>query len=183
MGSVADQSSPETVEETVSEDAFNKLAFMQRSAFDANGEWKAMVIGESDDFRSFAALGAPDREPPFFAPVKEASMKASSSWSFPRACNSLAKMRCSFASRATVGGGGGRSGTVGTYRGVLATACQSPKPTEFRWHRSRVLPWAPSTAGASLRSEDRFDQLPLGIAEFPSSSHALVTAPFLMRRK
>jgi len=27
--------------------------------------------GESDDFRSFAALGGPDCEAPFFAPVKE----------------------------------------------------------------------------------------------------------------
>jgi hypothetical protein len=60
-GSVADQSSPETVEETVSEDAFNKLAFRATKPFDANCEWKAMVIGESDDFRSFAALVAPER--------------------------------------------------------------------------------------------------------------------------
>jgi hypothetical protein len=60
-------------------------------------------------------------------------MKASSSWSFPRPCNSLAKMRkvrSGFVSRTT--SGGGRSGPAGTYRGVLATASLSPKPTEFR---------------------------------------------------
>ncbi len=76
---VADQSRREGVEETVSEDAFDELAFMRRSAFDTNGERKTVIIGEGDDFRPFAALGGPDREAPFFAPVKEASIKASSS--------------------------------------------------------------------------------------------------------
>ena len=50
------------------------------------------VIGESHDFRPFAALGGLDREAPLFAPVKEASMKASSSSSFPGACNSFARV-------------------------------------------------------------------------------------------
>ena len=36
-----------------------------------------MIIGKSDDFRSFVAFGGPDREAPFFVPVKEASIKAS----------------------------------------------------------------------------------------------------------
>ena len=75
------------------EDAFDELALMRRSAFDTNGERKTVIIGESDDFRPFAALGRPDREAPFFAPVKEASMKASSSCSFPRACSSSANVR------------------------------------------------------------------------------------------
>jgi hypothetical protein len=35
-----------------------------------------VIIGKSDDFRSLAAFGGPDRETPFFVPVKEASMKA-----------------------------------------------------------------------------------------------------------
>ena len=84
------------------EDPFDQLAFVWRSAFDADGEKKTVIIGESNDFRAFAALRGPDPEAPFFAPVKEASMKASSSWSFPRACNSLArvrKMRSSLPSR------------------------------------------------------------------------------------
>ena len=93
VGFVADQSRREGVEETVSEDAFDELAFVRRSAFDTNGERKTVIIGESDDFRPFAALAGPDREAPFFAPVKEASMKASSSCSFPRACSSSAKVR------------------------------------------------------------------------------------------
>lgn len=79
------------MEEAVSEYAFDKLAFVRRSAFDTNGERKTVIIGESDDFRPLAAFGGPDREAPVFAPVKEASMKAFSSCSFPRACNSSAK--------------------------------------------------------------------------------------------
>ena len=102
IGFIADQSCREGVEEAVSEDAFHELAFVRRSAFDTNGERKTVIIGESDDFRPFAAFGGPDREAPFFAPVKEASMKASSSRNLPRACNSSArtrKMRSSLPSR------------------------------------------------------------------------------------
>src|SRR5215469_18716802 len=87
---VADQSCREEVEEAVPEDPFDELAFVRRSAFDTNGERKTVIIGESDDLRPFAAFGRPNGEAPFFAPVKEASMKASSSSSFPRACNSSA---------------------------------------------------------------------------------------------
>jgi len=98
IGFVADQSRGERVEEALSEDPFDKLAFERRSAFDTNGERKTVIIGKSEDFRAFAAFGRHDREAPFFAPVKEASMKTSSKWSFPRACNSSArtcKMRSS----------------------------------------------------------------------------------------
>ena len=52
-----------------------------------------MIIGESKDFRPLAAFGRPDREAPFFAPLKEASMNSSSRSSFPRACNSSASTR------------------------------------------------------------------------------------------
>ena len=102
IGFVADQSRRERVEEAVSEDPFDKLALVRRSAFDTNGERKTVIIGKSDDFRSFAAFGGPDSEAPFFAPVKEASIKASSRSSFPRACNSSAstcKMRSGLPAR------------------------------------------------------------------------------------
>ena len=125
VGFVADQSRREGVEEAVSEDAFDELAFVRRSAFDTNGERKTVIIGESDDFRPFAAFGGPDREAPFFAPVKEASMKASSSCSFPRACNSSAstcRMRFSLPLSPTAGSGGGRSGTAGIFSAAHATA-------------------------------------------------------------
>jgi hypothetical protein len=98
---VTDQSCRESVKETLAEDPFDKLAFVRRSAFDTNGERKTVIIGESDDFRPLAAFGGADRETPFFAPVKEASIKASSSCSFPRACNSCAstcRMRSSLPS-------------------------------------------------------------------------------------
>jgi hypothetical protein len=65
IGFVVDQSRRERVEEAVPEDPFNKLAFVRRSAFDTNGERKTVIIGKSDDFRSFAAFGGPDREAPF----------------------------------------------------------------------------------------------------------------------
>ena len=97
------------------EDAFDELTFVW--SFDTNGERKTVIIGESDDFRPFAALGGPHREAPFLAPVKEASMKASSSCSFPRACNSSArtrKMPSSLRSAPTAGSGGGKSGTADT---------------------------------------------------------------------
>ena len=65
---VADQSRREGAEEAVPEDAFDELALMWRSAFDTNGERETVIIGESDDFRPFAALGGPDREAPLFTP-------------------------------------------------------------------------------------------------------------------
>ena len=67
---VPDQSRWEGVEEAVPEDPFDELAFVRRSALDTNGERKTVIIGESDDLRSFTAFGGPDREAPFFAPVK-----------------------------------------------------------------------------------------------------------------
>src|SRR5262252_4575443 len=59
----------------------------------------------------------------------------------------------------------------------LRPAAQDPQDSVE--HRSRVLPGTTSTIRASLRSQDRFDELPLGIAEFPSSSHALLLPAFL----
>jgi hypothetical protein len=61
VGFVADQSRREGVEEAVSEEAVDELAFVRRSAFDTNGERKAVIPGESDDFRSLATFGGPDR--------------------------------------------------------------------------------------------------------------------------
>jgi hypothetical protein len=153
---VTDQSRRKDVEEAVSEDAFDELAFVRRSAFDTNGERKTAIIGESDDFRSLAAFGGPDREAPFFALVKEASMKASSSCSFPRACNSSVatrKMRSSLPSR---------------------THC---------WKR-RWQVWYGGCQGRPRPSERRFGRKIGSInchwaSEFPSSPHALLLPAFL----
>jgi len=83
------------VEETLAEDPFDKLAFVRRSTFDTNGE-KTVIISESDDFRPLAAFGGADRETPFFAPVKEASIKASSTMACTHSRTSVLKMRTHF---------------------------------------------------------------------------------------
>ena len=93
VGFVADQSRWEGVEGSSARGPFDELAFVRRSAFNTNSERKTVIIGESKDFRPFAAFGRPDRKAPFFAPAKEASMNASSRSSFPRACNSSASTR------------------------------------------------------------------------------------------
>jgi hypothetical protein len=68
VGFVADQSCGEGIEEAMPEDAFDELTFVWRSAFDTNGERKTVIIGESDDFRSLAAFGGPDRQALFLPP-------------------------------------------------------------------------------------------------------------------
>jgi hypothetical protein len=65
VGFVADQSRREGVEEAVSEEAVDELAFVRRSAFDTNGDRKTVIIGGSDDFRSLAAFGGATARPPF----------------------------------------------------------------------------------------------------------------------
>jgi hypothetical protein len=66
------------------------------------------------------------------------------------------------------------------FLGQFAPLCPRPQdPQDPVEDGSGVLPRTTSTIGASLRSQDRFDQLPLGIAEFPSSSHALLLPVFL----
>lgn len=52
----------------------------------------------------------------------------------------------------------------------LRSGAQAPQNSVE--YRSCVLPRSAPTIGASLGSQDWFDHLPLGIAEFPSSSHA-----------
>src|ERR1700692_4670691 len=77
IGFVADQSRRERVEEAVPGTPSTSWLSCGEALFDTNGERKTVIIGKSDDFRSFAAFGGPDSEAPFFAPVKEASIKAS----------------------------------------------------------------------------------------------------------
>jgi hypothetical protein len=131
---VADQSCREGVEETFSEHPFDKLAFVRRSVFDTNGQRKTVIISESDDFRPLAAFGGADREAPFFVPVKEASIKASSSCSSLEPVTPLpAHARCaqSCLPLPTAGSGGGRSGRADICWAVLATAPLYPRPRGF----------------------------------------------------
>lgn len=126
---VADQAFGKEGEEAVPEDSLDELAFMRRSAFHANGERKTVAIGDSDDFRALATPCGPDRKAPFFAPEKEASMKASSSSSFPRARNfwdarAVSVPTCPLAH--TVENADGRSGTAGISSTVPATGHRCP---------------------------------------------------------
>jgi hypothetical protein len=156
IGLVADQSRREGVEEAVPEDPFDQLAFVRRGAFDTNGERKTVIIRESDDFRPLAAFGGPDCEAPFFAPVKEASMKASSKSSFPRAVTPRpVRARCApvCLPARTAGNGDGRSGTAGTCWAVRAPALRGAQhPQNSVEDRSRVLPRPTTTVGTPLRS-------------------------------
>jgi hypothetical protein len=177
---VADQSLRESVEETLAEDPFDKLAFVRRSAFDANGERKTVIIGESDDFRSLAAFGGADRETSFFAPVKEASIKASSSCSSQQLLRQHLQDALQFALSHPLL----EAAVAGLVRRVFSRQLTplrpcTQDPQDSVENRSRVLPRTTSTIGASLRSQDRFNQLSLGIVEFPSSSHGSFLTAFL----
>ena len=68
IGSVADQSCREGVEEAVSEDAFNELAVVRRSAFDANGERKTVASARAMIFVPLPRLVGPTARPPFLPP-------------------------------------------------------------------------------------------------------------------
>lgn len=101
VGGVANQSFGKFVEEALPEDFFDELAFVRRSALDTS-ERKTVISADGEDLRALAALGGPDRKAPFFAPEKDASIKASSRSSFPRVCNisaSTRKIRSNFPSR------------------------------------------------------------------------------------
>ena len=109
-------------------------------------------------------------------------MKASSSYSFPRPATPPPRHArcvpvCPLAP--TAGSGGVKSGTADICWQLAPLRPGTQDPQDSVEHSSRVLPGAASAIGASLRSQDRFDQLPLGIAEFPSSSHALLLSAFL----
>jgi hypothetical protein len=74
VGGVADQSFCEFVEEALTESFFDELPFVGRSALDINGERKTVISADGEDLGAFAVLGRANREPPFFAPVKDASI-------------------------------------------------------------------------------------------------------------
>src|ERR1035437_3384516 len=93
VGLVADQPFWQFIEETSGQHSFHKPALGRRSAFDRYGERKTVTRGDSDDFRTLAALGGTDCKAPFLALAKVASTKASSRFSLPRSCSCLASRR------------------------------------------------------------------------------------------
>jgi hypothetical protein len=70
----------------------------------------------------------------------------------------------------------GKAGIRWVFRATLA---QYPRPTRFVEHGSRVLQWTTAAVRPPLGSQERLDRFPMGIAEFPSSSHALLLPVFL----
>jgi hypothetical protein len=52
-------------------------------------------------------------------------------------------------------------------------------PQDSIEHGSRILPGTTATIGAAFGAQYRFDKFPLGIADFPSSSHALLLTQFI----
>jgi hypothetical protein len=55
-------------------------------------------------------------------------------------------------------------------------------PPDAMQHRSCVLPRTTPALGASFVSQGWFDESPLGITRFPSSSHALPLPAFLPQK-
>ena len=55
VGSVANQSFGKFVEEALSENLFDQLAFVRRSALDTNGQRKTVISADGEDLRPFAA--------------------------------------------------------------------------------------------------------------------------------
>jgi hypothetical protein len=158
-----DQPCREGVEEDVPEDASKSWLSCGVVSFVA-GERKTVIIGESDDFRPFAVWWVRPRGPlSCLAPVKEASMKASSSFSFPPACNSSSSAQdglptCLPAPNA--GRGDDRSGMADICWATRAAVPQHPQNSVE--HGSRVLPRTTATVRAPLRPQERFDQFPMG---------------------
>jgi hypothetical protein len=140
-----------------------------------------VTIGNSDDLGAFATARGTDREAPFFAPVKEASMKASSTRSLPRACSSSAstrRIRSSLSFRTHCWNRRWHVWYGGYLSEFAPLGARAQHPEDPIHYRSRVLPRPTSTIRPPFRSQDRFDQFPLGIAQFPASAHALLLLAF-----
>ena len=91
-------------------------------------------------------------------------MKASSMFNFPRACNSAArarKMPSSLPSRTHCWKRRWQVWYGGYLLGSSRHCAPVPNPQDSVEDCSCVRPRTTSTIGASLRSQDRFDQLPL----------------------
>src|SRR5215469_18580110 len=91
VGLVADQSRRRGLAEAGLESSFDQSAFMRRSARNPGGERKTMAVGNCHDLGPLSAARWTNTTAPFFALLKEASMKASSRSRAPRASRSSAK--------------------------------------------------------------------------------------------
>jgi hypothetical protein len=63
--------------------------------------------------------------------------------------------------------------------GQFAPLCsRTQDPQNSVEYGPRVAPRPTATVGTPLGSQNRFDELPLGITEFPSASHSLLVPAF-----
>jgi hypothetical protein len=112
-----------------------KLAFVRRSILNTNSERKTVIIGESKDFRAFAAFGGPHCEAPFLLARRRRQQRPPPSRVFlvlvtPRPGHARCARVCVPAPIA--GNGDGRSGTAGISWPIPAAAPQHPTPTPAR---------------------------------------------------
>jgi len=90
VGAVANHPSGFGARETLLDRSFDEHGFMRRSAGDAVGDRKTMVVCNRHDFATFSAPSRADSSAPFFAELKLASMTVSERSSLPRARKSSA---------------------------------------------------------------------------------------------
>ena len=98
VGFVANKSGKSTIDKRCIESFLGEGNFVRGSAVDANGDRKTIAVCDCHDLGPFAALGFPDAEPPFLAPLKVPSMKHSARSIPPRSSRSLASARSSLLS-------------------------------------------------------------------------------------
>ena len=77
VGPVPDQAVGSVLEEAVVDRLLRERDLMRRSTGNPCGDRKTMAVRNCHDLGPLAALGLPDGGPPFFAPAKEPSIKAS----------------------------------------------------------------------------------------------------------
>lgn len=77
-------------DETVLDGGIDQLLLMRRSTRNPEGDRKTMAVRDCHELAPFADERSTNAIAPFFAPIKEASMKASSTSNWPRANRSSA---------------------------------------------------------------------------------------------
>ena len=82
----------------MSEDSFDELALMRRSAFDLMARGRLLSAAIATIFVPLPRRVGPTASPPFLALANVASMKASCRSSLPRLCRCLASKRSAFSS-------------------------------------------------------------------------------------
>ena len=98
VGAVADQASRKGCREALLDGGFDEFGFMGRSACNPHGDRKTTAVRDCHDLGPFAAARWTNCTAPFFALLKEASMKVSDKSNCPRASKSSAKTRKTWSS-------------------------------------------------------------------------------------